>query len=569
MKKIVFLIVLATLLPAFTGCLSSDSSSSGTASTMTLTPGILMSDKVDTPIVSSEPVQIITFKSDLPLDLNSASGSIKLYRINSQGGMVEEPCISSITPLLPTILNVSKKDGTKFTDGEEYEVVISNTIRSTDGSKLGKDFIGYFATNYSFIPGIDGLADLNSARTLIVCISDLHLGANAGSVGNYAEFNANKNGLVKFLENIRISPNVKELVIAGDLLDEWFVPMAVDTFEGKTQADFVKKIADNNSEVMTGFKNIIADGKIKVTYVPGNHDILISEADIQSILPGISQARDVRGLGAYTPTDRPEIVFEHGHRYNYFCAPDPISNRSITKSDSILPPGYFFTRVATTCVVEGHPQPGGTLPVVTLNSADPSQGLLFLYWNVWKTLMTQLPIKEGFGDKILKTNIDGFTDTYSINDFVPFQNTPSGTIDVNLFKGEQDTWDQRQTSNLVSVKIPVKEAITQAAAASELDAQAITQYFQNPDSNANKKRIVVFGHTHQARIIPSVNLKSQKTVYANSGTWIDDAQGYPTMTYAVIVPPKANTSATEYINLYNYSGIASITKLDAQVITLY
>ena len=67
-----------------------------------------------------------------------------------------------------------------------------------------------------------------------------------------------------------------------------------------------------------------------MTYVPGNHDLLINSDDIQSIMPGVSQARDVRGLGAYTPVDFPELIIEHGHRYNFYCAPDQ-SNRSITK----------------------------------------------------------------------------------------------------------------------------------------------------------------------------------------------------------------------------------------------
>jgi len=40
--------------------------------------------------------------------------------------------------------------------------------------------------------------------------------------------------------------------------------------------------------------------------------------------------------------NQPEIVIEHKHRYNFSVALDPISNRSITQSDSILPPGYFF-----------------------------------------------------------------------------------------------------------------------------------------------------------------------------------------------------------------------------------
>jgi len=55
----------------------------------------------------------------------------------------------------------------------------------------------------------------------VVCISDIHLGAN----DTYSEITKNREPLVSFLNQVRASPNVKELVIAGDLIDEWFIPM--------------------------------------------------------------------------------------------------------------------------------------------------------------------------------------------------------------------------------------------------------------------------------------------------------------------------------------------------------
>ena len=77
----------------------------------------------------------------------------------------------------------------------------------------------------------------------------------------------------------------------------------------------------------------------------------------------------------------------------------------------------------------------------------------------------------------------------------------------------------------------------------------------------------MFGHTHGAIILPDTNLKKQKTIYANSGTWIDNASGYPTMTFVVITPPQSGC-AVEIVNLYKYSLDNSITQWgDAQAIT--
>jgi hypothetical protein len=122
-------------------------------------------------------------------------------------------------------------------------------------------------------------------------------------------------------------------------------------------------------------------------------------------------------------------------------------------------------------------------------------------------MMLELPVKEGFDDKIIVTNIDGFTEKYSINDLMPYQVLPGGLIEVNLFRGMQDTWDERQALNKVAVKVPLEEAIARAADAREMDHQAVVQYFTNP---ASDKRIVIMGHTHDARIVPSENHTGQK-----------------------------------------------------------
>lgn len=579
MKKFIILFLLAGVLMSY-GCFSSDSTSN-TISLLTTTA----SDKSDSPTINNS-TDSITLELSAPIDVNTISGEVKLYDMSFIGNQAanapkmlsaaqnpndifkndeklyaviseklcdsaEVSCTVSVDINSPKILKVKKTSG-EFTAGNEYKVVISSKVKSTTGLSFGKDYTSYFT-----------IGSFN--RSLIVCISDIHLGADTA----YSEFDRNKSGngaaFVTFLNQIKDSPNVKELVIAGDLIDEWFIPANVDTFSGKTtaevgktQRDFVKRVAETHKDVIAAFNKIINEGKIKVTYVPGNHDLLITWADINSILPGINQARDVKGLGAYTPEDHPEIVFEHGHRYNYFCAPDPISNRNITKTDSILPPGYFFTRIATTSVVEKHPAKTYDIPTIT-EVANPtaSQHCLYLYWKSFSDILKDLHINEGFNDKIIKTNIDGFTADYAMSDLFPYQ-MADGTIDVNLFKNAQDTWDARQNANLVPVpNIPVATAISNAGLASDLDAKSFTQYFQNAASN---KRIVVFGHSHEARIQTTLNTKSQKVIYANSGTWIDSNPAGPTMNFVVITLPKLG-STNENVSLYKFDKTGNITKL--------
>ncbi|MBU1578693.1 MAG: metallophosphoesterase, partial [Bacteroidetes bacterium] len=159
---------------------------------------------------------------------------------------------------------------------------------------------------------IDPFSNGGNERNMIVVISDMHLGADLA----YAECKKNVPSLEKLLKQIQASPNVKELVIAGDLLDEWFVPAPINTYHGKDQADFVQRIAETNKVVFDVLNNMIQEKKILVTYVPGNHDLTITESSVELILPGINQKRDPElGLGTYSPIGYPQIAIEHGHRY--------------------------------------------------------------------------------------------------------------------------------------------------------------------------------------------------------------------------------------------------------------
>lgn len=414
--------------------------------------------------------------------------------------------------------------------------------------------IAFFCATLLIIPACkksqlitkDAFNNGSSERSMIVVISDLHLGANL----DYAEINANLKPLENLLNQIRASANVKELVIAGDLLDEWFVPANVDTYNGKDQRDFVQRIALANKEVIDAFNSIIKEGKILVTYVPGNHDLTITAQNVELILPGINQARDnVLGLGTYTPANFPELAIEHGHRYNFFCAPDHFSNQDVAPG-TILPPGYFFTRIAATYIVQKLPGGKGVVTPITPNaSGDQSQANLFKYWKLWQWAATLFTIENKFDQDILITNVNGFTDTYSVNDLLPFQKTPGGVIDVNLYKGIQDNWTERQALNLVSKPIATDRAIEFASSDPETDSQSNLQYFSNENSN---KRIVVFGHSHVARIDAYENYQGKKSIYANSGTWIDHNPKGPTTTFLVITPKSKKESSETYIKLYNF-----------------
>ncbi|MFZ4592100.1 MAG: metallophosphoesterase [Ignavibacteria bacterium] len=408
------------------------------------------------------------------------------------------------------------------------------------------------------VPVINPFSNGGTERNMIVIMSDMHLGADL----SYAECNNNLPALEKLIKQIKVSPNVKELVIAGDLIDEWFVPATTNTYEGAGQSGFVTRLAATNSGVFAAINSIILEGLILVTYVPGNHDLTITAANIDGVLPGINQARDaVQGLGTYSPFGQPKIAIEHGHRYNLFCAPDPYSNQTIAPG-TIMPPGYFFTRIVALSVKQNSPPPGDTTSVVTPNlSGGTSQDLLYRYWKNWYIAVNLFHISNRFDENIIVTNVNGFTGTFKVDDLIPFQSSPGGFINVNLFNGCQETWDARQTYNNVPVHISTSRAIDSVNSGTEVDYQATLQYFMNPISN---KRLVVFGHTHVPKITTSQNYLNEKCVYANSGTWVDSNSAMTTMKtrhFVVITPQDGGASSQTLVKLYTFENEV-VTKMD-------
>ena len=555
MKKLLLVLICASILSIW-GCSSSSSSHS---QPLTVKTSIQTSDSADKPS-AVDPTNSIILEFSEPLDMNTVEGKISLHTVKAGGLLVSDsPPIEIISDSQkPNQIVIKTKNGANFLSGEEYKLEVSMDIQSLYGNTLKQDFVGYFATDYNFGYGSDNIPELGNDRIMIIIISDIHMGDQRSKTGRYGWFNTNSAKLVSFLNLVRQMPNVRELVIDGDLFDEWVAPMDSDTFNGVSQSEFVDMIVAANKPVVDAINTIIRDGNISVTYVPGNHDMLVESKDMQRIFPGISEARDnVQGLGAYTPLDHPEIIIEHGHRYDFFNAPDPISNRSITKTDSITPPGFFVTKIATTSDLES-----GTSTFyrqqLTDAAGDQYQYYYLSYWAAWELIMAQKPVQESWDDKIIKTGIDGYTETYAINDLVPYYPANNGPLDVNLYKEIEDTWNDRQSKNNVPVTIPLDIALLAGAFNPALDAQSIYQYFTNPSSN---RRIVIFGHTHHAIMFST----DDHQIYANTGTWVD--HGKPSCTFVVIIPQKDDQAVTETVTIYQYLDDNTINKIDSAVIT--
>jgi UDP-2,3-diacylglucosamine pyrophosphatase LpxH len=385
----------------------------------------------------------------------------------------------------------------------------------------------------------------------IVVISDIHLGIE----DQYTQSFENRQLLLDFLERLGSTTDVRELVINGDLLDEWYLPLTYARYDDSSE--FYRQVIANNQDVFDALNSLMAKG-IRLVYVPGNHDMLLESEILDEALPGIVQARDAEGLGVYVTGDRQEIAIEHSHRYDVFSAPDSVSNQELCQNDdTLLPPGYFYARIATSWVLQGRPLIKKDYPLVAAVPdavADPEQYGAYLYYKVWSSLLMRMTQFERFEDKIFDLGIAGFDGSYTLEDLYPVQQA-DGTISAPvLFTNFQRSWEGRQEINQVAVKVSFNEAVAGTLSYDYFYSQAKKQYLQNPEKFID---VVVFGHTH----VPDFRNVDNK-YYVNSGTWIDNNSSYPdaTRTFAVIT-----TGDVDGASVYEYMPDGSVLDITDSV----
>lgn len=388
------------------------------------------------------------------------------------------------------------------------------------------------------LPQRPPLADpLHVGRTKIVIISDIHMGEERAATAGYCWFTENSASLESFLDEVSRSSQVKTLVIAGDLFDEWIVPMETQPFQGgitSSEGYFLSVASAPLNRNIVAKLNAIADaGTIEVVYVPGNHDMLMTEAIMKKIVPNITWAGTSAGMGEYWPSSH--MVIEHGHRYDFFNAPD-----SLTRAGRLLPPGYFISRVYATKTAADGP----VLESAGAGSAD----LEFVA--AWDIAIADINVHGLDKDaRIIKMGIDGYTNDMSVNGA---RDNYSATIGSN--------WDQRQSINGVYSRMSETSAILSGSGIGwwgDLEEPADFQYLI-----PGRAKIVVFGHSHKAML--KKDLVTLERIYANTGTWIDAKyvkSGYPTCSFIVISPSIINETETDTVTLYQYNGAGAASPL--------
>ena len=422
------------------------------------------------------------------------------------------------------------------------------------GSTAAGLLLAEYLLERGFSGGLSGTAAAAAAplwkaaasKNKIVVVSDLHFGIS----DRFAEQVDNRPLFIEFLQRLQNTTDVRELVIAGDFLDEWFLPL---DYAPVTDMDgFFYAVARNNQPVIDALQAVMAAG-IRLVYVVGNHDMNMETKILDTLLPGIVQPRDARGLGHYITGDRQEIVIEHSHRYDPYSAPDRVSNRELCGNDETMyPPGYFYARMGTSWVMQQRPRIAKKFPQLAHRpkAEDIDQQGAYIYAKTLEALFQRITPREGFADKVFNLEAAGFHGSYSLQDMYPVEQA-DGTISAPvLFRNFQRSWDERQRLNAMGRRIPFIDAAANAQKPDYFYRCARQQYWENPQQ---AREVVVFGHTH----VPDFQQQGAR-YYLNTGTWVDHNSDYPTATrtFGVIGTGEQNQAA-----LYMYNPDGTLTDL--------
>ena len=301
------------------------------------------------------------------------------------------------------------------------------------------------------------------ARTKRMFISDIHLSSleryNAADEMKRARFvpQKHKARLVNFLNKsvLEKESEIKDLVLAGDIFDDWVCPPdeAPPTFQG---------IFDANPEIMAALR-AIAQSRINLYYLPGNHDYSLKKAALQSAIPGaiFQKVYDDSQL---------KLHAEHGNNHVLF-------NKSYPMIAGGRPIGYFITRLVEHL--------GGYVSRFhdLISYSDDVIKLVAGKSNFFALLIQALADRAGVKEIVM--------------------NSVGRKLTIKEIK--------KMYKPLADKHSPI-EALTKMALEGELEPVG--------DRLCQKRgyKTVIFGHTHKAKIDRDSFLVADR-IYANAGCW--------------------------------------------------
>lgn len=420
--------------------------------------------------------------------------------------------------------------GFSLKPGWPYSITLKSGMRSV----TGLSFPGGYTIRIRTTSPQPWASVAPQQRTAMLCISDIHMGEARAAANNYCWFVKNAAALTDLLDQARHSPLIREVVILGDLFDEWVVPyrfQAFDTAAGILNShDYFVSVANSpvNQPVIEKLKAIAASDSMRLVYIPGNHDMLLTESILTEIIPGLIWKGSSNGMGEYSPVG--SMVMEHGHRFDLFNSPQPLVNPG-----HMLPPGYFVSRLQA----EGLMEQKRAAAFTTFAPAGSTE--FTVAWTVaLGYLLSEYDLTlHPDSVNIPMNGIDGYT--------APMSYTQAHSMYAASI---EDNWPSTQQQNGVPVNIPVAMGIFDGTE----DLLLAANYEYLSTTTPKHFTSAIFGHTHHPEIVLYGAGTSHPGIYANTGSWVNEELcSHPVRTFLLVHPGDWSGSGLDVIALYQYN----------------
>lgn len=313
-----------------------------------------------------------------------------------------------------------------------------------------------------------------------IFISDVHMGAGRAKDEGYHDYDwlgkEEADNLASFLDHINSSGDVSEVILLGDIMDDWVCP--VDKVP-PTYEDIIN--ADKNKKLIIILKTLSSNAAIKVIYLPGNHDMHVTKEFIENNFPGMIFGGSAKHDSKYTDG---RLHAEHGSAYAMFNAPDFMNNYR-----NRLPLGYFISRVLATKAARTGSKDKHYWTY--LDDALEALGTQSLSSSVFEAVLEEADLPNDV--EIHMPPIEG-------------QSVHVKASDVkDMYADLYDQWNK--------YKGP-------AAAFHGVIAEFHLGKVADRLSKRGNARIVIFGHSHNGALDKD-SLFVKDRIYANCGSWCD------------------------------------------------
>lgn len=347
-----------------------------------------------------------------------------------------------------------------------------------------------------------------------IYIADIHMNAGRGfrvsHRGSSYEWLGPEEAerFAKFLDYLNDPDAVEEVIILGDLMDNWVYPH--DEVPPSLQDILDARI---NKKIVRALKRLAK--RIKVVYLPGNHDMGVTAELVAANFRGMVFGGRTT-YGSVYRTSR--LRAEHGSAHAMFNAPDSI-NGSVRK----LPLGYYISRVvATKARNTGDARRHYWLYADDLLETFGPQRLAA---SVFEAVLEEAGLDETTEIKMPKTNDKPESVTakrIKKKKTKAKSSTPgrSGHQDEDYFAVTAAEIKQRYACLYDQWKEihGMGSAFKAIMAETGLLNRTADHLCRQRDTN-----IVVFGHSHSWKLDKDTLLVDDR-IYANCGTWCDRKQ---------------------------------------------